>query len=144
MPKVTYVPDKRARAAQSGRKPGKRSADLADNKRHISTLQRRELRDCVLWLKEQRGYRWVAKHTRGKARSHTWWQAIAIGRRDVIPTLLDLRAARQLYDIMQDEHDIDEQMLTLLLEVIEHRAALDGALTKLLQLVRSRSKGAQC
>lgn len=129
------IPQNRVRQSR------KSTAVIPDDQKHITVLQRIDLQTMVLWLKDQRpgGYRWLARHTPRGATAFGWWQRVATGKRDVKPARADLEAVRRLYDLMQEEHDIDEQVLTLLLDIIEHRGAMDAALSKLIRLIRGKA-----
>jgi len=133
---------KHPKPAKTTRQPRQRANDATDRSQVITTLQRIEMEQAILWLKDQRagGYRWVARHTPRGARSFGWFQRVAAGHRDVKPTRADLDAIRRLYDLMQEEHDLDDQVLTLLLDIIEHRGAMDASLSRLITLIRAKGK----
>lgn len=106
----------------------------------VSRLNSREfkrLQGMVLWLRERRGYRWLAKYT---GRGHGWWQQVGAGKRNrVAPNHADLTNVQRLYEIMQADQSIDSEALILLLEVVEARSQMDLALTQLIGLVRKRA-----
>jgi hypothetical protein len=138
----TFTPDRRDVRSKTARQIRQRSAGIPDKPKAITDLQRQEMSQMILWLKGQRagGYRWIARHTPRGANSFGWHQRVAAGHRDVKPTRADLDAIRRLYDLMQEEHDLDEQVLTLLLDIIEHRGAMDYSLSRLITLMRIKGK----
>jgi hypothetical protein len=142
MSKKTVTPGNRPRRSKFARQRRQHATDIPDRSRDVTPLQRSELQQMILWLKDQRpgGYRWLASHSpRGRA-AFGWFQRVATGCRDVKPLRADLDAIRRLYDLMQEEHDLDDQILTLLLDIIEHRGAMDASLSRLITLVRVKGK----
>ncbi len=138
MPNRAYRTNKSSRPKNTTRQSRQRKTFIADDQKPIAAPQRRNLQAMVLWLKDRRrgGYRWLARHTPRGAPAFGWWQRVATGKRDVKPTRADFEAVRRLYDLMQEESDMDENRLALLLDIIEHRGAMDAALSKLIRLVR--------
>lgn len=139
--KVPYRTVQRQASSKTASQTRKRPAGVAVAQ-GVSSVQRREMTTMLDWLRTRRpgGYRWVARHTSRGPQAFGWWERVATGKRDVRPTVEDLRSLRRLYDLLVEEHDIDDQVLTLLLDVLEHRSAMDAALTKLVKLIRAKGQ----
>lgn len=127
---------KRIVVRSDSRQRRQRPAVVAVGISRVNTREFKRLRTMVLWLRERRGYRWLAKYT---GRGHGWWQQVGAGHsRRVAPTHADYTNVQRLYEIMQADQSIDAEALSLLLEVIEARSQMDMALTQLITLVRKR------
>ncbi len=136
----------------TGRKTKKRSAHQTVQRQQrqppvvsvVSTKklplrQMKSLREWVLWIKTTRkvGYRWFERF----GHKFGWWQHIGAGNfRRVHATLEDYLSIKQIYEVMQEDARLDAETLTLVLDLLEKRSALDNSLLKLLALVRTRAK----
>jgi hypothetical protein len=131
----TYNANKRAKTASQSRK---RVAVGSDEREAINSLQRREMQDALNWMVSERekSYRWIAKHTIGASR-FGWLQRVATGKRDVKPTKSDLVAVRRLFDLLQEQNDIDGKRLDYMLRMTQLLADLQRTISDYMRMERT-------
>jgi hypothetical protein len=75
-------------------------------------------------------------------RSRAWWGHVAQGRFDQVkPTIIDWYVIRAIAGVVGDESDLDTEILSKLVHVMECVGALVMAITDLISVVRRKSKG---
>ena len=76
-------------------------------------------------------------------RSRAWWGHVAQGRfEQVRPTILDWYVIRAIAGVVGDESDLDAEILSKLVRVMECVGALVTAITDLISVVRRKSRRA--
>ena len=100
-----------------------------------TAYQVRRMAEMVRWIRKEHGYRWIAKFT---TRSFGYWQHIATGDKQCKPKIDDYNRIKTIYGILKDGAALDTEIVSLLLEVQEHRGRMDAALARLLNLVRRK------
>jgi len=98
--------------------------------------QVRRMAEMVNYIRKEHGYRWIAKFT---TRSFGYWQHVATGDKQCKPRVDDYNRIKMIHGILIDGAALDSEMVGLLLEVQEHRAGMDAALAKLINLVRRKA-----
>jgi hypothetical protein len=77
-------------------------------------------------------------------RSRAWWGHIAAGRFDQVrPTIIDWYVIRAIAGVVGDESDLDAEILSKLVRVMECVGALVTAIMDLISVVRRKSKRAE-
>lgn len=133
--------DKRPVSHTTPRQQRQHEAVSAVSTSRLNAREFKRFKTMVLWLQDRHSYRWLEKYT---GRTHGWLQQVGAGnRKRVAPNHADLTNVSRLYEIVQADQALDAEALTLLLEVMEARARMDAALTKLISMARKRSGRAQ-
>jgi hypothetical protein len=128
-------PDSRNSARQKKQRVTAGSANLPRLEDRSKLFQMKRCTRDVFERKPERYLELKTNHSRA------WWGHIANGRFDQVkPTIIDWYVIRAIAGVVGDESDLDTEILSKLLRVMECVGALVTSIMDLISVVRRKSK----